>query len=336
MASSAAPLLSNGLSITLGPLARALTRHCARVLMYHRFGADEQPGRLSATVFEEHLQYITRNFTPRPLRDVVHRLRDRQPLESGSVVLTVDDGYHDFIEHAYPLLLRYRVPATIYVVTEFTDGRAWLWPDAVRWLLSATATERYRLELDGGALMDLDLASPAARDAAWSRVGTHLMELSPEGQWAAIRRLGSGLGVELPARPTADYAPMTWDDLRGLDPELVEIGSHTCTHPVLSRCTRAQQLSELTASKKIIEQRLGRTVEAFCYPHGEPCDFTAETETIVAQCGFTSAAVAFGGLVNAETQLVQLARLPADNDMRIFQNNVNGIGRIKQVLRFAD
>lgn len=335
MAKPRASAIADGLSITLGPLARALTRRYARILMYHRFSAHAQARRMSANVFKEHLRYITRNFNPRPLRQVVDRLRSRRSFDSRSVVLTVDDGYRDFLEYAYPILLRYRVPATIYIVTEFADGRCWLWFDALHWLLSAAAPGRYRFEVDA-RMFELFLDAPDAREATWSKVGTYLWDLSPEAQWAAIRRLESHLGVQLPALPTADYAPMTWDELRGLDPELIEIGSHSCTHAVLSRCTSAQQLREIATSKKTIEERLHRRVDAFCYPHGRPQDFTAESQSIAAECGFTSAVVAFGGLVGATTELGQLTRLSADYEMRLFRNSVNGIGRIKQALRIAD
>ncbi|HUI58641.1 MAG TPA: polysaccharide deacetylase family protein [Steroidobacteraceae bacterium] len=335
MAKPSATPIADGLSITLGPLARALTRQYARILMYHRFSAHARPRRLSASVFEEHLRYITRHFTPRPLRDVVDRLRSRRSFDSRSVVLTVDDGYRDFLEHAYPLLLRYRVPATIYVVTEFAAGRCWLWFDALHWLLSTATPGRYRFEVDA-QMFELMLETPAAREATWSKVGTYLWDLSPEAQWSSIRRLESLLGVQLPARPTTEYAPMTWDELRGLDPELIEIGSHSCTHAVLSRCTSAQQLTEIATSKKTIEERLGRRVDAFCYPHGRPQDFTAETESIAADCGFTSAVVAFGGLVGATSPPGRLTRLSADDELRLFRNSVNGIGRIKQALRIPD
>jgi peptidoglycan/xylan/chitin deacetylase (PgdA/CDA1 family) len=335
MAKPRATAIADGLSITLGPLARALTRRYARILMYHRFSAQPQPRRMSAHVFEAHLRYITRNFTPRPLREVVDRLRSHRSFDSRSVVLTVDDGYRDFLEHAYPLLRRYRVPATIYVVSEFAEGRCWLWFDALHWLLSAAAAGRYRFQGDG-QVFELILDAPAAREATWSKVGTYLWDLSPEAQWAAIGRLESLLGVQLPALPTTEYAPMTWDELRGLDPELIEIGSHSCTHAVLSRCTSARQQTEIATSRKVIEERLGRRVDAFCYPHGRPQDFTAETQSIAADCGFTSAVVAFGGLVDATTQPGRLTRLSADDEMRLFRNSVNGIGRIKQALRIAD
>ena len=227
------------------------------------------------------------------------------------------------------------MPATIYIVSEFAEGRCWLWFDALHWLMRAAAPGRYELEVDA-RMFELMLDAPAAREATWSKVGTYLWDLSPEAQWSAIRRLESFLNLQLPALPTAEFAPMTWDELRGLDPELIEIGSHSCTHAVLSRCTSEQQLTEIATSKKTIEERLGRRVDAFCYPHGRPQDFTAESESIAADCGFTSAVVAFGGLVDATTRPGRLSRLSADDDeMRRFRNSVNGIGRIRQSLRFA-
>jgi peptidoglycan/xylan/chitin deacetylase (PgdA/CDA1 family) len=335
MAKPRAISIADGLSITLGPLARALTRRHARILMYHRFSAHAQARRTSASLFEEHLRYLTRNFNPRPLRQVVDRLRSHRSFDSRSVVLTVDDGYRDFLEYAYPLLLRYRMPATIYIVTEFADGRCWLWFDALHWLLNAASPGDRRFEVDA-RLFELLLNTPAEREATWSKVGTYLWDLSPEAQWSAIRRLESALGLQLPALPTAEYAPMTWDELRGLDPELIEIGSHSCTHAVLSRCTSAQQLCEIATSRQIIEDRLGRRVDAFCYPHGRPQDFTAESESIAMDSGFTSAVVAFGGLVDATARLGRLSRLSADHEMRLFRNRVNGIGRIKSTLRMAE
>lgn len=335
MANPSSPAIADGLSITLGPLARALTRNYARILMYHRFGAHGQPRRMSANVFEEHVRYLARNFTLRPLREVVDRLRSQRSFDSRSVVLTVDDGYRDFLEYAYPILLRYRVPATLYVVTEFADGGRWLWFDALHWLFTFAAPGRYRFEIDAEEFEFL-LDSPAVRNATWSKLGIRLTDTAPETQWAAISRLESILGLKLPGRPTSEYAPMTWDELRALDPELIEIGSHTCTHAVLSRCTSEQQVSEVATSKRILEQRLGRRVDAFCYPHGRAQDFTTETESIISDCGFTNAVVAFGGLVGATTRLGQLTRLSANEEMRLFRNSVNGIGQIKQALRISD
>jgi peptidoglycan/xylan/chitin deacetylase (PgdA/CDA1 family) len=52
--------------------------------------------------------------------------RSRRPLPGRAVLLTFDDGYSDFAEHAWPLLERHGFPATVFVVTD-AAGRTGAW-----------------------------------------------------------------------------------------------------------------------------------------------------------------------------------------------------------------
>jgi peptidoglycan/xylan/chitin deacetylase (PgdA/CDA1 family) len=72
--------------------------------------------------------------------------------------------------------------------------------------------------------------------------------------------------------PTAEdrqrHDPMTWEQLLALDPRLVTVGSHTLTHPILSELEPAEVLTEIRDSRAMLEARLNRPVEHFCYPNG--------------------------------------------------------------------
>ena len=50
-------------------------------------------------------------------------------MKANSVLLTVDDGYQDFYNLAFPILKKYEVPATVFFTTDFIDKRIWLWHD---------------------------------------------------------------------------------------------------------------------------------------------------------------------------------------------------------------
>ena len=147
------------------PLARMVTRSGARVLMYHRFGSGPDARRLDHRAFAHQLAHVVRHFRVTPLASLVAALRDGRRLPPGTVAITVDDGYADFVEYAYPLLQRFEVPATVFVVMRFLDGDFWLWFDAVHHLLHATRATRMEITLNGVRL-PLDLSSGAARDAA--------------------------------------------------------------------------------------------------------------------------------------------------------------------------
>jgi peptidoglycan/xylan/chitin deacetylase (PgdA/CDA1 family) len=61
---------------------------------------------------------------------------------------------------------------------------------------------------------------------------------------------------------------MGWDDLKSLDTGLIMIGSHTLTHPILTTLSTDEINAELRESRRCLEQKLGHTVDFFCYPNG--------------------------------------------------------------------
>ena len=103
---------------------RLVNRAKVLILTYHRFSPVEEPDKTSAQAFADHLAYLTDHYRLLPLSEIADCLATGRTLPPGSAALTVDDGYRDFYEVAYPLLLKYRVPATLYVATDFVDNRA--------------------------------------------------------------------------------------------------------------------------------------------------------------------------------------------------------------------
>jgi peptidoglycan/xylan/chitin deacetylase (PgdA/CDA1 family) len=307
-----------------GFLARHVTAAAPRILMYHRFAAAPHPRRLEAGVFEQHLRYLTRHFQVRPLREVTLALRHGWPLPPRTVVLTVDDGYADFVACAYPLLQRYEVPATLFVTTAFVDGESWLWFDAVRWMLDATGVQRLSVVLCD-APVDADLATAALRERAWNAVATVCQHQSPAARTASLRLLQDALRVSLPPAPPAEYGAASWERLAGLDPRLVEIGSHTCSHAALSRCADDELAAELTHSRRAIEARLQRPVHAVAYPHGEPGDYDERTTAAAAAAGYDCGLVAHGGLLREGSDLFRLERLSGASGPAQFRSTVNGL-----------
>lgn len=65
--------------------------------------------------------------------------------------------------------------------------------------------------------------------------------------------------------------------------ELVTIGSHTNTHPVLINCSYETQFYELSESKRIFSQWLNKDVDYLAYPNG---DYNEDTVKIAKSCGY--------------------------------------------------
>ena len=91
--------------------------------------------------------------------------------------------------------------------------------------------------------------------------------------------------------------------------ELIEIGSHTMTHPALSTLSLSAQWDEIQQSKTHLETILKRPVCSFAYPYGRQCDYLPETVAVVRDVGFTCACANFAGVVDRFTDRFQLPRI---------------------------
>jgi peptidoglycan/xylan/chitin deacetylase (PgdA/CDA1 family) len=66
-----------------------------------------------------------------------------------------------------------------------------------------------------------------------------------------------------------DVRTMGWDELRERASMGVEIGSHTVSHPHLTRLGDSELALELASSKERFEDELGRPCRFLAYPYGE-------------------------------------------------------------------
>jgi peptidoglycan/xylan/chitin deacetylase (PgdA/CDA1 family) len=101
------------------------------ILCYHAV----QPGwtapmSMEPEAFAEHAAWLAKRRTVVPLADAVNRLDAAGRLPGKGVVLTFDDGFSSLYEHAFPVLLRHRLPATVFLV-----GKPFAEPDTdVDWV----------------------------------------------------------------------------------------------------------------------------------------------------------------------------------------------------------
>ena len=87
-----------------------------------------------------------------------------------------------------------------------------------------------------------------------------------------------------------------------------DIGSHTLTHPFLTRLAPDQAREEIFASKKKLEDLFGRSIEHFCYPYG---DWNSVVRDWVMEAGYRTASTTDFGVNTPETSSFALKRITA-------------------------
>jgi peptidoglycan/xylan/chitin deacetylase (PgdA/CDA1 family) len=86
----------------------------------------------------------------------------------------------------------------------------------------------------------------------------------------------------IPLRPL-----LAWDEVRSAAAEcILSFQAHTCSHPRLTQIPREQVRQEMTRSKHIIEERLGKPCRHIAYPYG---DFNDEVRDVAQESGFRTA-----------------------------------------------
>jgi peptidoglycan/xylan/chitin deacetylase (PgdA/CDA1 family) len=94
------------------------------VLCYHTVDDDwASPLAVRTGEFEQQMAWVARSRRVLDLPEALPHLEDRQRLPRGSALLTFDDGFSGVHEHAFPVLRRLGLPATVFVVTRTLDDR---------------------------------------------------------------------------------------------------------------------------------------------------------------------------------------------------------------------
>jgi peptidoglycan/xylan/chitin deacetylase (PgdA/CDA1 family) len=290
-------------------LLRKNRRQYSRVLMFHSFGEGDQ-ANLDAICAE-----ITKAFQPVSLNRIVDAASGNAALPDYAVTVTIDDAYRSYLTWGHPVFRRHKIPVTVFAVAGFSDGRLWLWPDQIEFAFEHTDRTSVRAEVQPGKLLDLDLSTPASRSAATSRLNEALKLVPDEARLAFIANLESLTGVGIPPYPPANRAAMTWDELRAIAADGVEIGCHTETHPILSRVASHEKLErEIRGAKEFLESRLWLPVNHFCYPNGRAIDIGAAATEMVRQAGYASATTTTWGMNPPRADPMAIRRLPFSGD----------------------
>jgi len=283
----------------------------ANVLMYHRIVNGISTPGVSSHAFEEHLKFLSKFYKVVSIDEIISD-RKNGTVNSKKIALTFDDGYFDFYTQAWPLLKKYNLHASIYITTDFINGDMWMWPDKIRELLQKSTIRQIKLSALGNLCLD-----DQSVEKNWNIIADYCLKLTIEERENFFVELTNLLQINLPKTPTQQYTGVTWQQLIEMQEEGLDVGSHTLTHPILTRVSSEELEIELKKSKQIIEEKLHIEINGICYPNGMHSDISAKVIEVVKRCNYQYGLVAYNDNTK-EIDLYKIDRLAASENLASF------------------
>jgi peptidoglycan/xylan/chitin deacetylase (PgdA/CDA1 family) len=261
------------------------------VLTYHRIDVAAArphlwPALISATpdAFERQIAYLAARRRPVTMAELLAARAGGPPLPRRAVLVTIDDAYADVAQHAWPVLARHGVPATLFVPTAAPTWQRGFWWDCLHHALGTSGRPTVTI-----AGRNFPIEDGADRAAAHVAAHAHIRSLPHAEAMAFV----DGLTAELETRP-APPEILGWGALRELAAKGLTLAPHSRTHPRLDRIDRAAAEAEVRGSLADLEVEIGTTVSAFAYPSGDHGPPALEA---VAAAGIDAAFTTRRGLV---------------------------------------
>lgn len=289
------------------------------IFMLHRV-SSETPGEFSPNsglmVTPDFLDSVLCNVKEAGL-DIVSLDEAHERLTSSApckrfACFTLDDGYRDNLEHAYPVFKRHEAPFTIYVPSDYPEGQGDLWWVALENVIAAHETVVFT-GADGRRTFQTSSAGDKAR--AFERIYEILRGCEQDDQRRFIRQLCADHNVSM--RKICRDLIMTWDEISQLasDP-LVTIGAHTIAHFALARLSEDRARQEMKTGADRLAEKLGARPQHLSYPYGDPDSAGPREFKIAAELGFKTAVTTRKGLLFPEhgTHLTALPRVSLNGD----------------------
>jgi peptidoglycan/xylan/chitin deacetylase (PgdA/CDA1 family) len=222
--------------------------------------------------------------------------------------ITFDDGWHDFYTNAYPIIQEKKIPATVFLPTNYMGTKQWFWTDRLATILKKSVN----IPVQSSS----DTLAPKIRQLSgtlFSRIDRAIKLLKPLSQDQIIKVL-----VELESKDNDTphkQAFLDWYNCRTLkNSGLVSFGSHTANHIILTAENEQKCKDELELSKKRLldEEVVDTEFIPFCYPNG---GFSEKCAFMVQEAGYHCAVTTKKGWVDGNSNRFMLKRVGIHEDM---------------------
>ena len=255
------------------------------VLVFHKIIPEYDqiwPG-IHPQLFEKIIVLLKKHYVIQPLNALY--LGDSPLIKlQNACFITFDDGYKDFLDYAYPIMRKHKAFSSLFVLPYQLSNRGHIWTSTIifftkhysfdeidEFLKARNIAVKYRNK-NNGFILNLDIT-------------IHLCALKQQDRMAIVNDLRKKFVED---KRVIQNELLSFDELRMLDPILVDVESHSLTHPGFRNENDLEFIeTELRESKEIIERELNSKVSAFAFPFANFNDISIDTAKRIYRMSFT-------------------------------------------------
>jgi peptidoglycan/xylan/chitin deacetylase (PgdA/CDA1 family) len=293
----------------------------------------QQDGSLvSAENFRSQLRLLKecyRVVTPEQVREW---LVEGKALPELAILLTCDDGLQSALTGMAPILREEDLSCLFFVLgASVAENARVLWYEELYLLLLAAPAQSYTFDFPVG---NFELGERAQRRSVWWNLLKRLSQCDQATRSRFIEMARSEFGAGDSERWESEaqrqrFALLNANELRELVDQGMSIGSHTLNHPILSQQSSDEAWREISESRSVLEEAVGKPVWALAYPFGDPASVSTREMQMAEQAGFQCAFMNIGGGFGAQLPRFALPRVHVTADMSLseFEAHVSGFHR---------
>lgn len=239
---------------------------------------------VNVTNFERQIIWLKKNYNIVSIKDLVKHITGEKMLSGNITAITFDGGYIGNYAYAFPVLKQYDCPATIYVITDPLDGKL-PWHRKLMYLFSMADCQSLTFSYGNGKKFHMNMKTKYEKKLAREYIYKECLKMNEEERNRIMESLSEKMKLALAGLTQKVF--LSWDQVREMRRSgLIDIGSHTLSHPRLTGISLNEARREILLSKQRIEDELGENIDSFCYPDGL---FSPEIVNLVKDAGYSSA-----------------------------------------------
>jgi len=293
------------------------SKYPAIILFYHRFTRDhteDLPPKVNSKTLEKQLKHLKRWYHVISLDELVDLLKTGKDFSRPYAVITIDDGFKDNYDFAYPILKQLDIPASIYLTTGFIGTNRAPWIDEIAYALNISPKK----SLSFKELFDnktFNISSHLEKFEFWNTIYERMIYLENNTKNDLVTKLLHKLNV---GEKNRTRSMLDWNEVSEMSKNHISFYAHTHNHPTLSRMDSSEAMFEISESRRIIEEKIGTKVFHFAIPNGKDDDFTEELREFCKSEGFESVVTTNFGVVTIQSDPYSLPRVYPSEPIYVF------------------